>query len=670
MNNNSRKETVILTDHIHRTDLDLFVGRYRELTFLEEMASIDQPYRVINLYGIAGVGKTLLLTKLKEQLSYFDGEIIYLDCRQLEKIPNLFSKGLIEVLKDIHPQNNSIDFEQFPRDRNLIFAIDHYDEGKYVEEWIRDRVMTEIPEQVMVILSGKNPLRDKWIASPAWNELIHPIELKRLSFMDVKNYVAFRGVYDSDTIYKLWNVTKGHPLALSLYTSRVIEQGDQDIAEQHDLVQYLAQNFLHEIMTDTSVRSLIEYAAILHYFDEEKLSYVSQQTISTIPFDRVIETSFVKQGKSGWYLDELVRSMMNQFFKYRNGKYYDDISKRCAAYYRYKIFSNSNREHLLSYITEYIYHLGDHVISATIFDQSSPHQYSLVTADEGNFSEVENYFYQRKQHTLKYEVDYYNIKTDDKYQFKVSSEHNEKENELIDLPTLKNLGCDIFKILKDEKGETIGISIVIPINRKTLPYLKELPVSRSYFNRLTRAELAEYQVDESELSGWFIRMIDVVDPEDPAKRSHLLYSLMPLLLTGGRIITSTPLKMYQEILKRFGFSQIKGATHFDYGPNVPTPTYLLDVRGPRLIGFLDQLAKQLEQQNSLELPKTTLPFSPREFEVAELIMEGCTNDEIASKLSVSQITVKKHVSNLFKKAEVKNRAQLVRRLLDHVKGKN
>lgn len=121
------------------------------------------------------------------------------------------------------------------------------------------------------------------------------------------------------------------------------------------------------------------------------------------------------------------------------------------------------------------------------------------------------------------------------------------------------------------------------------------------------------------------------------------------------------------MLKRLGFEQVKGATHFDYGPNVPSPTYLLDVRGPPLVSYLDELAASLAEPTNLNLPKKSLPFSPREFEVAELIVEGLTNSEIANRLSVSQITVKKHVSQLLKKMEVKNRAHLIRRLLDYVK---
>jgi len=47
----------------------------------------------------------------------------------------------------------------------------------------------------------------------------------------------------------------------------------------------------------------------------------------------------------------------------------------------------------------------------------------------------------------------------------------------------------------------------------------------------------------------------------------------------------------------------------------------------------------------------------REIEVLKLIAEGLFNKEIASKLNISERTVKNHVSNIFKKIDVSDRTQ-------------
>jgi NarL family two-component system response regulator LiaR len=54
-----------------------------------------------------------------------------------------------------------------------------------------------------------------------------------------------------------------------------------------------------------------------------------------------------------------------------------------------------------------------------------------------------------------------------------------------------------------------------------------------------------------------------------------------------------------------------------------------------------------------------LELRKRELEILELLAQGHSNQEIASKLFVSLSTVKTHLQNLFEKLEVKRRTQAV-----------
>lgn len=60
-------------------------------------------------------------------------------------------------------------------------------------------------------------------------------------------------------------------------------------------------------------------------------------------------------------------------------------------------------------------------------------------------------------------------------------------------------------------------------------------------------------------------------------------------------------------------------------------------------------------------PPTRLELTPREREVLELIASGATNREIAGSLFLSPHTVKEHTSGLYRKLEVRNRAEAVQR---------
>jgi len=61
--------------------------------------------------------------------------------------------------------------------------------------------------------------------------------------------------------------------------------------------------------------------------------------------------------------------------------------------------------------------------------------------------------------------------------------------------------------------------------------------------------------------------------------------------------------------------------------------------------------------NEKELVK--LGLSKRELEVLQLMAEGLTNQEIASRLFVSLNTIKTHSSKLFEKMDVKRRTQAI-----------
>lgn len=88
------------------------------------------------------------------------------------------------------------------------------------------------------------------------------------------------------------------------------------------------------------------------------------------------------------------------------------------------------------------------------------------------------------------------------------------------------------------------------------------------------------------------------------------------------------------------------------------------------IKLRNKTGAQPSESITAEAEKSSIPkeqllarigISQREFEVLELIAEGCTNQEIADRLFISLNTVKTHSSNLFAKLDVKRRTQAVQK---------
>jgi LuxR family maltose regulon positive regulatory protein len=64
-------------------------------------------------------------------------------------------------------------------------------------------------------------------------------------------------------------------------------------------------------------------------------------------------------------------------------------------------------------------------------------------------------------------------------------------------------------------------------------------------------------------------------------------------------------------------------------------------------------------QAEVDSLSTAASVSPREQEVLRLMCAGCSNGEMAAKLSVSESTIKTHVGNIYLKLNVNNRVQAI-----------
>src|SRR5246127_2378967 len=71
-----------------------------------------------------------------------------------------------------------------------------------------------------------------------------------------------------------------------------------------------------------------------------------------------------------------------------------------------------------------------------------------------------------------------------------------------------------------------------------------------------------------------------------------------------------------------------------------------------LVDYLHGLKRSAEGKAEQRL------FTPREQEIISAILTGCVNKEIAVRLSISEDTVKRHLSNIFDKAGVSSRLEL------------
>jgi two-component system nitrate/nitrite response regulator NarL len=79
-----------------------------------------------------------------------------------------------------------------------------------------------------------------------------------------------------------------------------------------------------------------------------------------------------------------------------------------------------------------------------------------------------------------------------------------------------------------------------------------------------------------------------------------------------------------------------------------------------------KLFHQLAQQGRpAAQPAASAVLSARECEVLALVVDGCSNQEIAQELSIAHNTVKNHLRSILTKLGVKNRAQAAAYAVSH-----
>jgi two-component system nitrate/nitrite response regulator NarL len=81
------------------------------------------------------------------------------------------------------------------------------------------------------------------------------------------------------------------------------------------------------------------------------------------------------------------------------------------------------------------------------------------------------------------------------------------------------------------------------------------------------------------------------------------------------------------------------------------------IGGERVANLLTAL-NVLVKQAAAAPEKKTYGLTPRELEVVTCIVEGCSNKDVAKQFTISEETVKRHLSNIFDKTGVSTRLEL------------
>ena len=249
----------ILAARAHRT----FVGRDTELGALETMLMPKGP-RVLHVHGIAGIGKSALLARFTTIARARGATVILLDCRHVEPTEQGVLGALAEAIGDTGSRAGDIADRLGELGGAVVLAFDTFEVFRLLDTWLRQVFIPLLPENVRVVLVGRQPPTSAWYASPGWGWLMRAVPVSSLTDTEAENFLQGLGLEQAD-ISLIARCTYGHPLALKLAAAAVREASPEQWptgAPLQRALDELTRIFLEDV-GDEITRRVLEGAAVV-----------------------------------------------------------------------------------------------------------------------------------------------------------------------------------------------------------------------------------------------------------------------------------------------------------------------------------------------------------------------------------------------------------------------
>ncbi|MCB9135829.1 MAG: AAA family ATPase [Anaerolineales bacterium] len=338
-----------LADYLNTARRAHFVGRETERQFFREAIQADSPpFFVLSLYGPGGIGKSTLLREFGRIAEEAGWLAIYFDARNIEPLPEIFTNTLARYL-DLPTGENLIAFIT-ARSKRILLMVDTYETLAPLDDWLREHFLPQLPENVLIVLSGRNPLSPAWRADTGWQTVLETLPLRNLTPDETRDYLARRNIPAAQQ-QAVMNFTHGHPLALSLIAETFAQRNGLEFQPEEtadnvfhrDIIQTLVKNFLQKV-PGSMHRATLEACAMVRVTTEPILcEMLGNQEVDAL-FDWLHDLSFIEPRPGGLFPHDLARDALVADLRWRNPDWYIELHRRARHYYTHRISVTSGLE--------------------------------------------------------------------------------------------------------------------------------------------------------------------------------------------------------------------------------------------------------------------------------------------------------------------------------------
>ncbi|MBI3244802.1 MAG: ATP-binding protein [Chloroflexi bacterium] len=330
-----------LSDRLSASRRRRFVGRTAEQTLFESalaaLGKAEQSVQIVYVFGPGGVGKTTLLNEFTGVCEEARIPAIFIDARNIEPAADSFLEALGLALGS--PPSGSPLSLIAERATPHVILIDTYEILAPLDNWLRETFLPQLPENVLMVMAGREPPSPAWRADPGWQSLVRIIPLRNLSPDESRAYLAKQNI-PPEQHQAVLNFTHGHPLALSLVADVFAQRPEALPSFQPesapDIVKTLLERLVQKL-PGPAHRAALEACALVRLTTESLLAEMLGVPDANELFEWLRGLSFVEFAPLGLFPHDLAREALVADVRWRNPDWYAEQHRRARNYYNRRI---------------------------------------------------------------------------------------------------------------------------------------------------------------------------------------------------------------------------------------------------------------------------------------------------------------------------------------------
>jgi len=369
-------------DRLARLAAEECVGREAELDLLLECLAPDSP-PVTHLHGVGGIGKSSLERAFADRARTQGAVVIQLDCRAIEPTEQAFLTELGGAVGSEACSALAVADRLSNLGAIVVLTLDTYEVFRLLDAWLRNVFVPLLPDNVRVLLVGREPPAAGWLASPGWRGMCRSAALGPLNEPGAWALLERHGLAPDDC-RRLNQIARGHPLALALAAAAVAERPEMDLRQvaAGSVVEELSRMYLADV-PDALTRQALEAGSVVRRVTVPLLAAMLRDAAPQDAFERLRRLPFVETARDGLIVHDVVQQAIASALQAAEPDRHLDYRRAAWRVLRETARSGSRAE-LWRYTADLLYMIENPVIHEAFFPTgASPVFFEPARAEDG-----------------------------------------------------------------------------------------------------------------------------------------------------------------------------------------------------------------------------------------------------------------------------------------------